>query len=160
MRKRSRHLISASLSFVFVLTSACAMFPPTGERTEKGVIFSAEQTAIQGRHFFELPAPYWTPSAADVAQLESKLEGYLRSSTVPRVDEVVAELDHSKRQYLGYTEAGRKRVFVNGLCERAWITRTWQTHLVVVLDGGSCFFQLHYDLDTAIFDGVFINGEA
>lgn len=159
MRKQSWHRIGASV-FAFILVSGCAVSPPTGGLTAKGVIFSAEQTAVQGRRYLELPAPYWTPAVSDVAELEAKLPAFLRSSGAPRADAVMANLDRSKRQYLGYSLDGRKRIFVNGFCDGySGQGTSWQTHLVVVLDGGPCFYQIHYDVQTATFAGLSVNGE-
>jgi hypothetical protein len=154
--------MGASLLVALVLASACAVSRPTGQRTAKGVIFPAVQIEefSQRSSFFNLPGPYWTPTVADVAQLEDKLEVYLRNSGVPRADVVLADLDSSKRQYLGYGAAGRRMVFINGLCAAAAHDPAWQTRLVVVLDGGPCFYQAHYDVQAATFVQLSISGEA
>jgi ABC-type cobalt transport system substrate-binding protein len=144
---------------------------------ETGVIFSAQQVERSDRaiQFFDGARPMWTPSSEEIARLESKLKPYLEevangkreaggyaSWRMPRqVKEILARLGGYKRQYFGFTFGGRRWIFVNGFCEGFWTrSDSWHDDIVIVLDGGSCFFQALYDPSSAEFDKLSINGEA
>ena len=52
-------------------------------------------------------------------------------------------------------------VLVSGVCEAHWpYVSDWNTRLVVVLDGGSCFFVVKYDPESQEFMDLVVNGEA
>jgi hypothetical protein len=96
-----------------------------------------------------------------IAQLETRLKRYLGSETAPQGNLLAARLGSYvglasyKRQYLGYTDHGKRLVLVNGFCEKYWKEDdpySWRERLVIILDGGPCFFRLRYDPSTSQFD--------
>jgi hypothetical protein len=52
---------------------------------------------------------------------------------------------------------GEKEVYVNGFCMEL---SNWQTQIVFVDDGGSCFFQFYINLTKKTFDRFAVNGDA
>ena len=62
-------------------------------------------------------------------------------------------------QYQGQEESGKKFVFVNAFCVN---DKRWKLNkkMVLVLDGGTCFFNVKYDPEKNQFFGLTINGEA
>jgi hypothetical protein len=126
------------------------------ERTqpvETGVILSP--STQEGDRFGMTPA-FWTPSPEQIAQIEVRLKPYLDAS---HQGEWIAKLGAYKRQYLGYTDGGKKWIFVNSLCERFWKTEeSWRDGLIIMFDGGPCFHNVRYNSSSGQFDQLHING--
>jgi hypothetical protein len=108
---------------------------------------------------------YWTPSPAQIIQLEDDLWYYLmpppwsENQVSPVPAEIWQNLSTYHRQYAGFvTEDGHRQIMVNFFCGA--YTGSWQTQPVAVLDGGACFFRITYDLTTGNFSDLRINGEA
>ena len=53
---------------------------------------------------------------------------------------------------------GEKEVWVNGLCKRA--KHNWRSDIVLVMDGGNCYYKLRINLTKGTFYGFGINGIA
>jgi hypothetical protein len=102
---------------------------------------------------------FWTPVKEDVRKLEEKIEFHLRKVSDKRSPALWSKLAEYKRQYAGIVENGRRKIYANFFCDRAKIT-DWKTRPVAVEDGGDCFFQIKYDVDTGTFSDLYINGEA
>jgi len=118
-----------------------------------GVILSL---STDDRPMPHMTPPFWTPSPDQLAQLEAQLKPYLDGS---HQGKWIAELGVYKRQYVGYTERGKRRIFVNSFCEQFWKREeSWRDQLVIVFDGGPCFHSVHYDTSSSQFDRLQING--
>ena len=132
---------------------------PISEPLYAGIIVSAAEAPEFFRSFFgESADGYWTPRAEDVARLEAALPAFLREAAVARSPELWQRLPDYTRQYVGIVEDGRERVFVNAFCDDLGIE--WRTTPVAVEDGGDCFFQVTYDVASATFANLMVNGEA
>jgi len=130
---------------------------------DTGVIFSGEQVAqfAEIPYMFELTPPFWTPTEEEVAHLEGKLRPYLEGVTIADARAIAAELGSYKRQYLGYTDGGKKWILVNGFCERHWRgDDSWHDSVVFVFDGGRCLFHVRYDLSRSQFEQLEINKDS
>lgn len=126
-----------------------------------GVIFTPEQTAASLREIGGNIADTWTPSTVAVAQLEAALPTFLQSAQNDwlRPDPPIWErVPEYKRQYLGIVEAGEKIIYANFFCSS--FDENWHEQLVIILDGGDCYFQLKYNPATDEFFGFSVNGEA
>lgn len=128
-----------------------------------GVIFSADQTSKSAQQYptIEVTPPYWTPSVADISELNSKLKKYLHESKDAATDKVLTNYADYKIQYLGYSENGKKWILVNAFCKSVWKENyAWHNSVVVVFDGGPCFFQIRYDVESFRFKRFEVNGES
>jgi hypothetical protein len=127
---------------------------------DTGVIFSAQQLerSADAYHLLRVTPPYWTPSFEDIAQLERQLKNYLAGATTLQAKALATKLESSKRQYLGYTNDGKRWIFVNGFCESWTKDRLWHEDIIIVFDGGSCFFTVRYDQSNSRFDELMVNG--
>jgi hypothetical protein len=103
---------------------------------------------------------FWTPSADDILKLEEKIVKYLSQNTSQfyRQPPVWERLDEYQRQYIGLERGGRKIVYGNYFCNNGGMD--WQQELVIGIDGGECFFQIEYDLESELFIKLLVNGEA
>jgi hypothetical protein len=116
---------------------------------------------------FELPRidlGYWTPTKGDVLEAEEEIERHLKVTPPkgwPRLGEKLAEY---QRQYVGYLVKGRRMIYCNFYCEatvdsimvdsvdgevyETEVDKPLDCRPEVVNDGGDCFFQIDYDVDS------------
>ena len=131
---------------------------------DKGVIFGKGSTQRFAHEFplLELSSTYWTPGLADIDKLEIELPKYLMTHGDKAGSEIYSKLAEYKRQYLGYASSdGVRHILINAFCDVYWKKGTlWQSTVVLVFDGGSCFFQVRYNVSTHQFEKLEINGDA
>lgn len=106
---------------------------------------------------------YWTPSAADIRQLEADAPGFLKTQHSP----VPGLMTRDHRQYAGFLRGGHRLIYVSGFpdyvladsnsrasrAERRW----WQYHAVVICDGGPDVYGMEYDPQTRQFAHLAFN---
>ena len=63
------------------------------------------------------------------------------------------------RQYLAVVANGKRIIFVNALC-KVEPGKDWRKHLIIVTDGGKCFWHALYDPATQTFSNLLVNGRA
>ncbi|MCG3141393.1 MAG: hypothetical protein HDKAJFGB_02674 [Anaerolineae bacterium] len=141
-----------------LFVSACLAAPaspaaPTVGATPSRVARAAYASVILGDGA-------WTPDAAMIAELETRLPAYLaqRQTEFSALKAPIAErLAQYKFQYWGEMQNDKRVIVVNAFCADF---EDWQTRRVFVLDGGDCFFQLKYDIASGTFFDLQVNGEA
>jgi hypothetical protein len=103
---------------------------------------------------------YWTPTDEDILSLEGKLESFLRQNaeSFRRQPPVWEQLDNYKRQYVGLTIKGKPVIYGNFFCTDTGLD--WKEEWIFVLDGGDCFFQLQFDVESGTLTALMVNGEA
>lgn len=112
---------------------------------------------------FQKVGKAWTPQPADVIQLEAGLDTFLRSTNDADANfrqspPIWERLPTYKRQYFGIIDNNQRIIFANFFCDDFGID--FHQELVVVDDGGDCFFGVKFDLETGIFFDLYVNGEA
>lgn len=155
----------ALFSFVLILqlTVACSSSSQSIQG-EQWVVFSAEQASEQGLGDWlvtnDQSLDYWTPSENDVEALENGLVPYLQSNpeSFNGGTPVWEQLEEYNRQYIGMILDGKKIVYANYFCDS--VETDWRKDFVFVMDGGDCFFQFKYDVDSAEFFDLQVNGVA
>jgi hypothetical protein len=150
------------LAALLLLTSCSA--PAQTIQGEHWVIFSetlAEEQQLGTSFLFgDEPIEYWTPSEQDVIAIENGLVAYLEQNAerfYVRDIPVWERLDDYNRQYVGVIIDNRRIVYANYFCDSVV---DWEKEFVIVMDGGDCFFQFQFDVDTAEFFELQVNGEA
>lgn len=131
---------------------------------ENWVIFSeklAEEQGIGSWFGGNETLEYWTPTEDDVLALQSGLASFLEenpegfnSQRTPAWE----RLDEYNAQYIGMELDGRRVIYANYLCDSAQLE--WQDNFVFVADGGDCFFQFKYDVESAEYFDLQVNGPA
>jgi hypothetical protein len=129
----------------------------------EGVIFSgasAEQMDLEAMiGFYKTIDGYWTPSRDDVLAFEERLGPYLQQAAPPQTDpSPVSDLNKYRRQYIGILVDGQRVIFANFFCNGN--PTDWQNGLVFPIDGGSCYFDVKYDVETGELYDLSIHGEA
>ncbi len=139
---------------VLLLALAAAPAIAGGEEAAHYVVFTAEE--VQNLTLPQLDGPYWTPSPEVIAEVERRLPRYVNLYAPKYNKKLKGDLAQYKRQYLGYTLAGRRMVYVNAFCEEF---ERWRRAFIWVYGGGECFFQVSYDPQAKMFFMFTINGE-
>ncbi len=159
---------SLNIFNVFLISACFATAAPSEKQTSQrqanlmtqGIVFTENEsrrfsTTIP---FMNLSSEYWTPSAADVNRLEDAFPEYIKESGGKKGIEILGHAESYKRQYFGYTKHHSPWIFVNGFCSDYWKGNSkWHIEPVIVMDGGHCFFQVHYNVKTGRFHDLYIN---
>lgn len=104
----------------------------------------------------------WQPSQADIDDLEANLDqiSSLKESG-GNPSRRIESPDQYFRQYLGVLISDKKQIFVNATCQFMGADESaWHRHLVVIVDGGKCYWQVYYDPITHQFSNLMINAVA
>lgn len=152
-----------SLILALQLATACSSFaqPLQGERW---VIFPAEQAREEKLGNWLIgngeTVEYWTPSEDDVLVLEEGLSTFLQNNPDQFYERtpVWEQLDEYNRQYIGIIMDEKRVIYANYFCDS--VETDWRKDFVFVMDGGDCFFQFKYDVDSAEFFDLQVNGVA
>ena len=128
--------------------------------TFEGVIFSQEQVEQMGleRMLGRSISGYWTPAQDQVQALEEKLDSYLQQAAPQTYPGPLRPLGEYNRQYMGLLVNGQRVIFTNFFCNPH--DHDWQHEFVLVMDGGSCYFELKYDVQTGALYDLSIHGES
>ena len=163
---------------------ACAPAPRAREPvTEERFVLSAEARdagdETSGADRVVLPEPdsgsyfhgYWRVSDEEAERADEGIAGYLRGQR----PELADKLGGYYGQIFGILdESGRKLIHFNFLCKRSVeemkATATtnpdfaemsdWQHHVLIVHDGGDCYFQLDFDPASGEYEHLVVNGDA
>jgi hypothetical protein len=121
----------------------------------EGVIFPAEKKMFG--FGFGGEAQSWTPPEKDVAMAEQALPRYLQQlgREDARAQLILKQLRSYKRQYAGVVTNGQKEIFVSLFCAVDGID--WKESEVIVMDGGTCFFQVYFSISTHSFSRFTVN---
>ena len=69
------------------------------------------------------------------------------------------KLDGFKRQYVPIiNDKGQKEVWINFFCDDTGAEEYWKTEIMIVDDGGNCYYNLKINLDTKEYYELRING--
>ncbi|NMC71202.1 MAG: hypothetical protein GYA57_14205 [Myxococcales bacterium] len=113
----------------------------------------------------------WTPTRDDLDRLLAGLPARLEADRDRRGKEIAGSLrrvlsgdrpdaawDRYGVQVVGVVSGQRRLVYANFYCNPSNFLDRDEEHLVMVLDGGTCFFQVWFDPETGEYPRVRING--
>jgi len=100
----------------------------------------------------------WEPDPQVLLELKAQLEPYTKDKA-QKGGRKLKNWSEYTFQYQGKEEKGRKYVFVNALCHKhpEW---NLEQQMILVDDGGTCFFNLKFDPARRQYYDLIINGEA
>ena len=154
---------STALGTVQSSTASATPAPPAASLIKtseyEGVVLavkSARQTGMTSVGKAALDG-VWVPNAGDVAAFESGLVAHMTKSVPPAKKDLPSKLHSYKRQWFGVTAGTRKLIFGNFFCRE---TPGWEQSVIMVDDGGDCYFQLFYDVTSLEYLSLTINGNA
>jgi len=105
-------------------------------------------------------AGYWTPDLGAVTEFERGLREFVRRARPAQEPELYTKLEQYRRQYLGIVVDGRSEELTVFFFCRVDDEDAWRKHFIMVHDGGSCFFDVRFNMRTREYVRLSINGEA
>ena len=100
----------------------------------------------------------WMPSPGEVAELEARLEPFLKASSSGRE---VLPLDRYHRQYIGFKKHGKHYIYGSFYAVPGALVANYEaTEPVVVCDGGAHFWGIVFSVDSKAFMDLAFNGIA
>jgi hypothetical protein len=133
-----------------------------------GVILSGNVASEFSFLFDQALTGYWEPSIDDISRAEERIRQYLISlQNDPDLDTyqkgnatfILNNLEKYRRQYVGILVDGEQRIWCNAFLSDHSLP-DWERVPVYVLDGGSYFWQIEYDLSKDECINFYIHGEA
>ena len=100
----------------------------------------------------------WEPSKAEIDGLEAGLSSITEIKGWPSK----VQIEHPERyfrQYIGVSHRDQRLVYINAFCDDA-PPPDWRSHLYLVIDGATCYWQALYDPATKSFSNLTINARA
>ncbi|MCK5235437.1 MAG: hypothetical protein KAR06_00515 [Deltaproteobacteria bacterium] len=101
------------------------------------------------------------PTRDEVLVIKSRLPYFISESPEGRRG-LLRDLSEYKYQFKILVDDTENRyVFINAVC-KSYLgeIKSWDTELVLVKDGGNCFFSLEFEPRSGSFRNFFIHGEA
>jgi hypothetical protein len=135
-------------------------FPIVDTPAYKGAIVPAEEAA-RHRYLAKNYKDFWTPTTNEVAKAEAKLAAFIETSTDKQAAEIRKKLRRFRRQYVGYTADGEKRIlcsFLPGVKEGQDPFAGLRRSFIKVYDGGPSFWQIHYRVEKDECDKFYVDG--
>ena len=113
-----------------------------------------------------IPGKRFTPIRGDVEKAEIALRLNLEKLNQPLINQTPKTIIHKKlnkykRQYFGYVDSSGQRILlINCFWERKQnqFSKNWLTERINVLDGGSYYWQVKFNLDKDELFDLHING--
>jgi len=118
----------------------------------------AALAAVADERWILVEGGSWVPDAALVGQLRERIGPAVTAQARAAGRELRPWATYTF-QYQGQEEGGRRFVFVNAFCVHDE-ARDLRRQMVLVSDGGTCFFSVRYDPASGGFSGLLIHGEA
>ncbi len=122
------------------------------------LFLAAITTAGAAERWIKVAGGKWDPNPTMLTDLKAQIESYVKSQAKTQGRELKNWQDYTF-QYQGQEEKGRRYIFVNALCAQSDRQRL-DKEVIIIFDGGSCFFNFKYDPGWKLFFDLFINGEA
>ena len=110
-----------------------------------------------------IPGKRFTPTKNEIELAELSLKIELKELNKPLINQHDSPIIHKrlrkfKRQYFGYiNESGHRILLINCFWNKQ-AHKNWLNSKVSVLDGGSYYWSINYDLDTLNLYDLYING--
>lgn len=119
--------------------------------SSNSIVFSEEQGFIAG---LAVEPERFKPTEKEVTEIEKTIEDFLKSHK-----NRTRPLEEYKVQFLGFISEKQERiVWANFFCDE--FGGNWKKDLILVKDGGNCFFNLKVNSDTKEVLDFYVNGEA
>ena len=100
---------------------------------------------------------YWFPTPQQMATLEKKLPEIARLSVESGVKGAhIMNPAKDNRQYVALSVNGRRAIFIHAFC--GTVSSSWTSHLEIIMDGGTCVWEVLYDIDSQSFSHLTTNG--
>ncbi len=144
--------------FLAVNAGGCSSTPAGTTQPDDNILITTNE--FEGVIFRDRD---WVPTVEEIRTLEKQLETYLPQqqdafdgSKIP----IEERLPTYKRQYWGVFKNEKRVIFANFFCNSSPTPTDWTYQEVIGIDGGDCYFQIQYDVETGTFFDLYVNGSA
>lgn len=120
-------------------------------------LLSAVLLAAAVGSWIPVPGGEWNPPEEMLAQIQSELPSFVKLQAT-KLKKALPEWSSYTFQYQGQTQDGRRFVFISGFCIEP--PDYVEERFLLVLDGGTCFFNVKYDPEKREFFELGFHGEA
>jgi hypothetical protein len=124
------------------------------DRLKKVVIDGARGVLIPGAM---VGKGHFTPTEAEARKFEAGVVAFLAKSRPPEDPDLHRKVGRYVRQYTGGTRDGRRLLFVTFACRE---NPGWGERFLDIKDGGSCYFDVEYDLDAGAYTHLIVHRDA
>ena len=154
----------------FLLLTTCKVFGQIDTTFKKADHYKTKQydVAIFPSNYYDLiPGQRFTPTKQEVDQAEISLATNLKTLNSPLVNQSSTPIIHKnlhkyKRQYFGYIDKNGDRILLINCfwSEDKDYIDSWLTGRIMVLDGGSYYWNVKFNLDKRKLFDLDVNGYA
>jgi hypothetical protein len=99
---------------------------------------------------YRTDAENWTPTSDQIQEAEDAV-------TVAAPFDGRDPILDGYRQYVGIVEDGQRKIVVNSMCTEF---DGWEENFIQIEDGGPCFWQALYNVETQEIESLVVNGQA
>lgn len=162
---------------ILVLTSCKWQSKQTNSKIDKATLvrdtLSVLITDTIETRFITNNQPLWTPTSAQFDQIDSILIKAIKDTLeITKDDFEIKNINRFYRQYVCYLDnSGDLIVFINAFCQLLdtpidsigtviWKKYDWKNKLLVVNDGGTCFWSIRINLTSKKYFNFSVNGQA
>ena len=131
---------------------------PNATKALLALSFAWAATAFAETTWVRVKGGKWNPGPQVLAELKARLESYTKGSAQKEGRKLKSWAEYTF-QYQGREEKGTKYILVNALCykDQHW---NLEEQMILVRDGGTCFFNLKFDPQRLRYYDLIINGDA
>ncbi len=147
------------LAVVVAQVASAEDFPIVDTPDYKGAIVPAGDAARDSR-LAKSYGGFWTPTPEQVAKAEARIATFLEASTEKYAPRERKKLKWFRRQYLGYTKDGEKRILCNflpGVKEGQDPFEGLRRSLVLLYDRGPDYWKIDYRLEKDECEGFHVD---
>ncbi|WP_316787004.1 hypothetical protein [Pedobacter frigiditerrae] len=154
----------------FLLLTTCEVFGQTDTTFKKADHYKTKRfdVAIFPSNYLDLiPGQRFTPTRQEINQAEISLATDLKTLNNQLVNQFSTPIIHKKlhkykRQYFGYIDKNGDRILLINCfwAKDKYDTDRWLTSRILVLDGGSYYWNVKFNLDKKQLLDLDINGYA
>ena len=166
------------LSIITVLLLVSCSNRQNQNPTEKSIRLHDEKSAIVYdtllKNYFEKNNyTQFTPTEQEIKKVDAILQKAIKKGEFDFIKKPVSEMIYEYyRQYICYIdENGQKIIRINAFCknrlmpseengEIVWKPLDWKNKILIVLDGGSCYWTIFINLTKNEYFDLTVNGEA
>jgi hypothetical protein len=146
-----------------LLLGGTTYYPTVKGIDVQGVVIPASEAKKQAI-LFGGPTEFWTPTSADVKELEARLPSFLHAEALGAGDtrediiEVRRRVRTYRRQYVGFVLEGKRQILLNAFPKDEEFA--WKRQFIRVSDGGASYWTILYDVRQRRLHRLLINGVA
>jgi hypothetical protein len=177
--ERSRRAQNRTYLILLLVFISCSEFNEKKEPSDKLMNNSVDEKLVILNDKTDLflisgnNSEFWIPSGNDFKQINAILEKAIQNGEFDFLkDPKLENIKKYYRQYVCYQNNNKERiVFINAFCENLELLTgiegeiimkpfDWQNKLLIVDDGGMCYWSIKINLSTKEYFDFYVNGEA